>query len=102
MDGSPLTDKVKSEINLLKRTVNILNIIEREEPIGITKLSEKLDIPEHKVRYSLRMLQKESIIEPTHQGAHLTEKNQEFKNHLIELLIDLDETIDKLKNEISD
>lgn len=102
MDGSPLTDKVRNEISLLKRTVDILNVIEEEEPIGITKLSERLDIPEHKVRYSLRMLQKENIIKPTHVGATLTEKNQEFKAHLIELLVDVDETINKLKNKISD
>ncbi len=97
MKKSPLTSKVEEELDILARTVDILVAVEEEQPIGISKLSTILDIPEHKVRYSLRMLQKEGIIQPTAAGAVISSEHREFKMHLKELLKELKETMKRLQ-----
>ncbi len=97
MKGSALTDNIKKEMNILERTITLLSIIEREGPVGIVKLGEITGLPEYKVRYSLRMLQKEGLIEPTPLGAKTTEKHDNFKAHLNELLNRLSEMSIKLQ-----
>ena len=42
------------------------------EPIGIVKMSNETGYPHHKVRYSLRVLEEENLIEPSSQGAITT------------------------------
>ena len=45
-----------------------------EAPIGIVNLSDELGYPKHKVRYSLRVLEEASVIQPTSEGAVLTDQ----------------------------
>ena len=51
-----LTNELRSELEMIERTIKILDVVKKEQPIGINKLSEKMDIEEHKIRYSLRLL----------------------------------------------
>lgn len=102
MDKSPLTENLKKEMRILKRTIKIYCYIEKEQPIGISKLSTKLDLPEHKVRYSLRMLEKEKMIEPSPVGATLTEANLQFKEELKTFLKGVGETALSLHEELSE
>ncbi len=99
--GSPLTDNIKKEMKVLERTIKLLGLIEKNQPVSINKLSQLSDLPEHKVRYSLRMLQKEGLIEPTSKGAITTKKHDEFKNHLMDLLNRLSELSIKLQNQMN-
>ena len=63
-------------------------------PIGIMKLSLETGIPDHLVRYSLRVLEQQGLIAPSTQGAVATrsanEAYVEFKDELerIEVMID--------------
>ncbi len=98
MKKSPLTTKLVEELEVMERTVDILNIVEEEQPVGITKLSSMLNLPEHKVRYSLRMLQKEGVIEPTPGGATISSNHENFIAHLKEILIELDSTMKRIRN----
>ena len=91
-----LTNELRSELEMIERTIKILDVVKKEQPIGINKLSEKMDIEEHKIRYSLRLLQKDKIIEPTKHGASLTEKHEKFERELIEELKDMGKTIEEL------
>ncbi len=86
------------ELEVLERTVDILIAVEREQPIGIIKLSAMLDIPEHKVRYSLRMLQKEGIIKATPEGGVISPHHENFKEHLREILNEMEEATKRLKD----
>lgn len=63
-----------NEINLLKRHVLILRLVRENEPIGILKLSKLSAMPQHKVRYSLRILEQKNIINPSSKGAISTKK----------------------------
>jgi len=97
---SILTNKIESEIELLERHVKMLSAIMEHEPIGIIRLSELLDIPQHKVRYSLRILEQEGLINPSPEGAVTTEKLQSFFAELKDILQHMDETVNALRTSL--
>lgn len=74
----------------------VLATVIREEPIGIVRLSEETGVPEHKVRYSLRMLENDELIEPTQQGATTPDDVAERVRDINEGLDDLAERIQSL------
>lgn len=88
-----VTEKVKKELEMLKRHLIILKYVVENEPIGILKLAEETGIPSHKVRYSLRVLEQEGLIAASAPGAVTTERTGSF-------LEDLDHAIDQLRDMI--
>ena len=48
-----MLEKMKDEIELLSRHLEIAQVVADHQPIGIMKLSELLDLPPHRIRYSL-------------------------------------------------
>ncbi|MEI6795756.1 MAG: hypothetical protein WCK39_02730 [Methanomassiliicoccales archaeon] len=94
---SVLTKKIESEIELLERHVTMLNTIIEHEPIGIIRLSELLSIPQHKVRYSLRILEQEGLINPSPEGAVTTERVDAFFDELNDILMQMDSTVNRLR-----
>jgi len=67
-----LTRRVQHELELLKRHIIILKKVMDSGPIGIMKLSSETGIPDHLVRYSLRVLEQQGLIAPSTQGAVAT------------------------------
>lgn len=67
-----LTGRVQHELELLKRHVLVLKKVMECGPIGIMKLSLETGIPDHLVRYSLRVLEQQGLIAPSTQGAVAT------------------------------
>lgn len=67
-----LTGRVQHELELLKRHVIVLKKVIDSGPIGILKLSLETGIPDHLVRYSLRVLEQQGLIAPSTQGAVAT------------------------------
>jgi predicted transcriptional regulator len=86
-----VTEKVKRELEMLKRHLIILKYVVENEPIGILKLADETGIPSHKVRYSLRVLEQEGLIAASAPGAVTTERTKTF-------LKDLDLAIDQLQD----
>ena len=72
-DRADVIERIENEVEMLDRHLRVLRLVIRNEPIGIVQMAEKLSIPDHKVRYSLRVLEEEGLIEPTDQGATTTE-----------------------------
>ncbi len=72
-----LTYKVDAEMTLLERHIKVLKAVIENQPVGIIKLSHMLNMPEHKIRYSLRLLEQEGIIEASPSGAKITIKASE-------------------------
>ena len=66
------------EIELIGRHMEMLKATKEMQPIGIIRLSEVLGMPKHKVRYSLRLLEKEGLIIATNEGAMVSDKYEEF------------------------
>jgi predicted transcriptional regulator len=80
--------KLKQESEIALRHLLVLHHVWKNQPIGIFRLSEILNMPKHRVRYSLRVLEQSGIIEPTQYGAVI-------KNGA-------DRELEKLKNEIEE
>lgn len=94
---SVITSKIESEIKLLQRHVTMLKAIMENQPIGIIRLSELLNYPQHKVRYSLRILEQEGLIKPSTEGAVTTDKLQEFLDYLKSMLDGMTSTVQDLR-----
>jgi len=73
-----LVDRIEEELDLLARNVDILEKLAKSPPIGIIRLSEALHLPIHKTRYSLHLLEREGVIQPSADGAVVTDKSKEF------------------------
>jgi predicted transcriptional regulator len=90
-----MIDRLEKEVDMLERHLQVLSMVIENEPIGIVKMSNETGYPHHKVRYSLRVLEEENLIEPSSQGAITTERTEEFVEELDEKI---DETTEKLEN----
>lgn len=64
-----MDDRLQKQVEKEQRDLTILQEVIADGPIGIVKLAERTDLPEHKVRYSLRMLENDGFIDPTPNGA---------------------------------
>ncbi|MFW5934524.1 MAG: hypothetical protein ACOCQL_01590 [Halolamina sp.] len=90
-----MIDRLEKEVDMLERHLQVLRMVIENEPIGIVKMSNETGYPHHKVRYSLRVLEEENLIEPSSQGAITTDHTAEFVDDLDEKL---DDTVDKLRD----
>ncbi len=77
-----LTRRVRHELELLKRHIIVLKKVMDSGPIGIMKLSLETGIPQHLVRYSLRVLEQQGLIAPSTQGAVATKSAEEAYSEL--------------------
>jgi predicted transcriptional regulator len=93
---SVLTNVIETELDILKRHVLILKILKENEPAGIIKLSELTKHPQHMVRYSLRILEQEGLIEPSPQGAVTTSNVEKILPVLRSKLKDMNQTLTEI------
>lgn len=95
-DKCILTSVIKNELDILKRHILVLKVLQENQPMGIIKLSDLTGYPQHMVRYSLRILEQDGLIEPSSQGAVTTEKISETMVSLKETLHDIGSIADDL------
>jgi predicted transcriptional regulator len=74
--------KIKGDIKLIGRHIEVLSTVAQHQPIGIIKLSEILDVPQHRIRYSLRVMEGLGYIRASPTGAVVTEKADELFSNL--------------------
>ncbi len=95
--------KLRYEVEIALRHFKVLKAVKENQPIGIFRLSEILNMPKHRVRYSLRVLEHSGIIEPSQYGAVIPEgaeeKIAEMKNELKEIKRYIEE-IEKIANSL--
>ncbi len=70
------------EFDLIERHLLMLKATKENQPVGIIRLSEITGIPKHKVRYSLRLLEKDGLIVATPDGAVVTDVYDEYLKEL--------------------
>jgi predicted transcriptional regulator len=92
-----MLQKMKAEIELLTRHVLVVRAVMEHQPIGIMKLSELLELPFHRIRYSLRVLEQLGYIRATPAGAVATPQTKEFLRHLDKDLDDLISLLESMK-----
>lgn len=100
MKRSILTNKLRRELELLERHILMLRTIQRNQPIGIIRLSDNLRLPQHKIRYSLRILEQDGLIRPSSDGAIVTDKLRSFLPHLREILNEMNKTIKTVRKSV--
>ena len=96
-DVSHLVDRIASELDLLARNVDILEKLAGSPPMGIIRLSEARRRPIHTVRYTLHLLEREGVIQPSADGAVVTDKAREFWATLDRSLDRMTEVIQHLR-----
>ena len=94
-DRADVIERIDNEVEMLDRHLRVLRLVIRNEPTGIVQMAEELSIPDHKVRYSLRVLEEEGLIEPTDQGATTTENLDGYVDRANDRIDDLQERIAK-------
>jgi predicted transcriptional regulator len=96
-ESAQLVTRIEEELDLLARNVDILEKLTKSPPTGIIRLSEALHLPIHKTRYSLHLLEREGVIQPSSDGAVVTDKAQEFWASLNESLDRMAAVVQHLK-----
>ncbi len=96
-EGAQPIDRIVSELDLLSRNVDILQRVSSTNPLGIIRLSEMMQLPIHKVRYSLHLLEREGVIQPSANGAVVTDRAKDFWDDLDKGLDRMTESIQILK-----
>jgi len=91
-----MLSRLEQEIERMARHIAILRLVVKEGPIGIIKLSELSGCPQHKVRYSLRILEQQNLIRPSSQGAVATPKAKNFVRFLPKRIKGLSEKLENL------
>lgn len=90
-------DKIEHQMTMLARHLHVLQLVIAHEPIGIVKMSTETGYPRHKVRYSLRVLEAENLVEPTNQGATTTNQTSEYVGGFDENIIRLTDQLNGMK-----
>ena len=91
-----LTSVIETELDILKRHIQVLKTLLKNQPMGIIKLSELTNYPQHMVRYSLRILEQDGLVEPSSQGAITTDKVPETIDRLKKTLKKISDTAEEL------
>ena len=56
------------DVELLERHISILRTVRDNQPVGLIRLSEMTGIPKHRVRYSLKIMEQQGIINSLTSG----------------------------------
>ena len=89
--------KMKDEIELVSRHLDVARAVADHQPIGIMKLSELLDLPSHRIRYSLHVLEQEGYIRASQEGAVATPQAMELFQNLNENIDDIIRLLESMK-----
>ena len=85
------------DVELLERHISILKTVKGNQPVGLIRLSEMTGIPNHRVRYSLKLLEQQGIIVATPEGATVSDRYDGFMNEISSYIDELATRIGKLR-----
>lgn len=90
-----MIDRLEEQVEKEARDLQVLEVVIVQGPIGIVRISDETGLPEHKVRYSLRMLENDELVDPTPKGAVPVD---DIAEHLDRINNGLDDLADRLEN----
>ena len=97
-----LFDQINRELELTERHLVVLKTVVEKGPIGILKLAEETGMATHKVRYSLRVLEQEQLIEPSSHGAVAGRLAEDFIGSFDENIEQIRVKVDQIKELVKD
>ena len=92
-----MLNRMKEEIELMSRHLDVARGVAEPQPIGIMKLSELLDLPSHRIRYSLHVLEQEGYLRASPEGAVATPRTLELFECLDQDINDLVRLLESMK-----
>jgi predicted transcriptional regulator len=98
---SDMLDRVRDEVALLDRHLEVLRTVMAHQPIGIMRLAEQMDLPYHRIRYSLRVLEQMGYIRASPEGAMVLEKADHLLSTLDGQLEDIVARIEEIRRKNS-
>jgi predicted transcriptional regulator len=90
-----MIQRLARQLGKEERDLRVLATIIEHQPIGITRIAEETGIDEHKTRYSLRMLEKDGLVEPTPNGAVTAEG---FEADIADINDGIDDLIERMQS----
>ncbi len=96
LQSVPLYNRFEKEMDLFTRHIRILTLVYQKSPIGILRLSRETKLPKHKVRYSLKILENEGLIEAKTVGAVAVNSSEEFLQNIHALITRFKEEFDEM------
>ena len=100
VERSALTDRIRKDLDLLRRHVTLLKVVEEHQPIGLIRLAKWSGHPQHHIRYTLRILEQEGLVRPSPQGAVTTVKVKRFREKLRVTLEEMKRTLESLRSSL--
>ena len=88
---------MKEEIELYGRHLEVARTVADNQPIGIMKLSDMLDLPPHRIRYSLHILEQMGYVRASPDGAVATPLTSELFTRLNDELDELIRLLESMK-----
>jgi len=64
-----MIERLERQVEKEQRDLRVLRLVLEEGPVGIGRIADRTGLAQHKVRYSLRMLENDGLVDPTPQGA---------------------------------
>ncbi|MBO4348818.1 MAG: hypothetical protein IKM91_02990 [Candidatus Methanomethylophilaceae archaeon] len=101
MTGGKISRQVEKEVDQLYLMLKMVRVIQKNQPIGIIKLSEIFELPNHKVRYILRLLENDGVISPSANGCMLNIGYDEYVQQQLSALHDIKDKINDIEKDIS-
>jgi predicted transcriptional regulator len=96
-----MLDRVRDEVALLDRHLEVLRTVMGHQPIGIMRLAELMDLPYHRIRYSLRILEQMGYIRASPEGAMVMKKADQLLSTLDNQLQDIENQIEAIRRKNS-
>jgi len=93
-------DDLGEELDLLQRHIKILQLLKKDGPLGILRISQITNIPQHRVRYSLRILETEGMIAASPEGAKIVGNVDDFVKKLKNGLSEIEKRISELRKDL--
>ena len=82
IDPPDLCSNIRDEIIICSRHLDVLYAVSLHQPIGIIKLAQYLNLPQHQIRYSLRVLENSGYISAGAAGATVPFEPHELATRL--------------------
>ncbi len=99
-DSKDPVDSLKEDVELLERHISILRTVKENQPIGLIRLSEMTNIPKHRVRYSLKIMEQQGIIQATSEGAVVSDNYDQFMTDIADSVNALAEKVIALRDDL--
>lgn len=96
-----MLEKLERQVDLIGRHYEVFRMVIEAGPIGIVKLSERTGHAHHEVRYSLRVLEEEGLIDPTEEGAVTTDAARDFLSTHGDRIDDLIERLQATRSDVA-